>query len=248
MLFVLAVTTYGQGSDTVLIVKAIDRKTKKIIPHANITIAGTDGMTMYVKADDNGIYVFDKTVLKAGERYVLSCGLIPTYMVWTAKFSLEEGFPPQPFELNFELYKWNRGDGLPNIYFDKNSCGLRPESRVAIDNMCETMEDNPTIVFEICGHADFREKNPEELALKRAKAIAEAMILEGVNPDRLKPVGYGCSMPRILENDISMFMEGDTLNKKYVEALKDPQAIKESLQLNGRVGFKVLRHDYETSK
>ncbi len=64
------------------------------------------------------------------------------------------------------------------------------------------MSKYPKLTLEISGHTDNvgDEEYNQELSLKRANAVVNYLVKNGISSDRFKTKGYGFSMP-IADND-----------------------------------------------
>jgi peptidoglycan-associated lipoprotein len=140
---------------------------------------------------------------------------------------------------------------LPNILFDLAKWDLRPESMVALDELVETLEDNPNITIELMSHTDikpFRAITNLELSQNRAQSVVNYLISKGIASDRLSARGYGPDVPRIVDEKIAAqynFLKAtDTLSKALIDKLPNDQDKEVAHQLNRRTEFRVLRNDY----
>jgi len=108
---------------------------------------------------------------------------------------------------------------LHNIYFDFEKATFRTESYGELNRLETMMKQSPNLQIEIAGHADFvgsKDFN-KRLSLKRANAVRGYLTSKGIDPRRVKTVGYGEERP-IASNDDE----------------------KEGRELNRRVEFKVI--------
>ncbi len=91
-------------------------------------------------------------------------------------------------------------DGKVAIYgilFDVNLADLRPGSGEVIDTVAEVLKANPDLRVEVQGHTDSTgaaERN-RQLSLERARSVAAALALYGVEPNRIVPRGFGPDQP-----------------------------------------------------
>jgi peptidoglycan-associated lipoprotein len=246
--FAFAQNGFSQSGDTILFGKVIEYKTKKVIPNAVVKIVGTLGTSLEIIANEDGKYFATKTQLKEGESYVITCGLSEHFLNRTGKFTLYPNFPSNAIERNFELDPSRTVCRMiPMLSFMKNSSSLSEEALLNLDGLVETMNDNPTIVFEVQGNADSRERNPKELSEKRAKSIANYLVKSKIETERVIAIGYGPSAITVLY-DTNLFKAGDILDEEFISKLKDKESIEESIKLNGSAFFKVVRSDYKSLK
>ncbi len=83
----------------------------------------------------------------------------------------------------------------PDILFDFDSAKINPGYYSALDVIISVLKKNPGLKIEIQGKTD--NAGPEiynqMLSEKRALAVKESMVGKGVDPQRLKAVGYGAT-------------------------------------------------------
>jgi outer membrane protein OmpA-like peptidoglycan-associated protein len=105
--------------------------------------------------------------------------------------SLSSSFAPKPGE-RFTL---------KNIFFDTNKSELLPASFSELDKLVQYLKGN-THSITINGHTDNigNENQNKELSETRAEAVADYLILKGIDASRIKYEGYGSTMP-VASND-----------------------------------------------
>jgi len=155
------------------------------------------------------------------------------------------------FTTNLVLSPYEKPIELPNILYDLAKWDLRPESMVALDELVETLEDNPNITIELMSHTDVRPfsvMSNLELSQNRAQSVVDYLISKGIAADRLKARGYGPDVPRVVDQKIASqynFLKvGDTLAKTFIDALPNDQDREIAHQLNRRTEFSVLSTNY----
>lgn len=86
---------------------------------------------------------------------------------------------------------------LQNIYFDFDKSTLRSESIKELKNLKSIMESTPTYKVEIAGHTDNigTANYNYSLSNRRAKAVVNWLISEGIAKNRLSHKGYGFDKP-----------------------------------------------------
>jgi outer membrane protein OmpA-like peptidoglycan-associated protein len=85
---------------------------------------------------------------------------------------------------------------LEHIYFAKGSDAVQSRSRPIVDAIAATLAGNPEIAkVEIGGHASADEGDVWGLSAHRASAIRDALIANGIAPERLLVVPYGATQP-----------------------------------------------------
>lgn len=101
---------------------------------------------------------------------------------------------------------------LENIFFDTNSSDLLPLSMVELTKLLKFMQDNPKVRIELSGHTDNVGGETFNLALsqRRADAVKQFLLQNGVVTNRLSTKGFGYSLP-ITTNDTP---EGRARNRR----------------------------------
>jgi len=110
-------------------------------------------------------------------------------------------------------------DGRVSLYinFDTGKSSIKLDSQGIIQQMVELMNQNLDLKLTVEGHTDNVGK-PEAnklLSEQRAKAVVQALVKEGIDQKRLKPVGYGQEKP-VADNSTP---EGRAKNRR-VELVK----------------------------
>lgn len=88
------------------------------------------------------------------------------------------------------------------IYFDYNSDLVKgPQNLQIVHNIADFLRTHPNMYVFIEGHTDERGPQAYNLALgaRRANAVRNLVVNEGINPDRLFTISYGKERPVILE-------------------------------------------------
>lgn len=86
---------------------------------------------------------------------------------------------------------------LNNIFFETDESELLPRSYTELKKLLTIMDDNPEMIIEIQGHTDNRGDDVYNLDLssRRAKAVVDYLIENGIEEPRLRHQGYGRSQP-----------------------------------------------------
>lgn len=88
---------------------------------------------------------------------------------------------------------------LDKVYFDANKYALKEESEPELTKFYNFLNENPDVVVEVRGHTN-NAMWPDStfaytLSTNRAKSVADWLIENGINADRIQYKGYGWKMP-----------------------------------------------------
>ena len=83
------------------------------------------------------------------------------------------------------------------ITFETGKADIKPESIIEIKRVATLMKEHPELEFEVQGHCDTTgsDKVNDPLSQKRAEAIVDALVEEGIARARLTAVGKGSHQP-----------------------------------------------------
>ncbi len=86
---------------------------------------------------------------------------------------------------------------LSGVTFEVNTANLRPESRSVLNEMATQLKANPTVKVEVAGHTDNTGEAAYNLDLsqRRAEAVRDYLIAQGVPAAQLTARGYGETSP-----------------------------------------------------
>lgn len=102
---------------------------------------------------------------------------------------------------------------LHHVYFDFNKSTLKEISYEELQKLSCLMSTHPSIVVEISGHTDAlgNDDYNKKLSHKRAKAVVNYLVQQGVQASRLMAIGYGEDRPLASNDDEE---EGRELNRR----------------------------------
>lgn len=109
------------------------------------------------------------------------------------------------FELEVKLYPFEMASTpeiiLKNIFFNTGSAELKPESFQEINKLLQLLSENQQLRIQINGHTDDVGSEQDNLILseKRAFAVYDYLLQNGIDPQRLQYKGFGETKP-ISEN------------------------------------------------
>lgn len=89
-----------------------------------------------------------------------------------------------------------------DVFFDFDSAILKPGAYSEIDRTATVLNRYPQTTILVEGHTDSKgsETYNQQLSERRAQAVRDALVNRGVDPRRLRVIGYGESRP-ISSND-----------------------------------------------
>ena len=98
------------------------------------------------------------------------------------------------------------------ILFETNSAMLAPSAGDLVSRIADVMKKNPNLKVAVVGHTDNTGEFKYNLQLseRRAKSFVDALVKDGVGPDRLAAVGVGPLSP-VASNDTN---EGRAQNRR----------------------------------
>ena len=91
---------------------------------------------------------------------------------------------------------------MRNIFFEREKAALDPASLGELGQLLGMLRDNPALRLEIGGHTDSdgSEAYNDELSTRRANAVVDHLVNNGIPGERLVAKGYGASQP-LVPND-----------------------------------------------
>ena len=122
--------------------------------------------------------------------------------------------PSQPLPGSQEELVQRVGD---RVFFGFDTAVLDPEARRTLDRQAEWLRLFPEVALVLEGHCDERGTREYNLALgeRRAHAVREYLIAQGIAPSRLRTISYGKERPYALgHND-----EAWALNRRSVSVI-----------------------------
>jgi OOP family OmpA-OmpF porin len=108
--------------------------------------------------------------------------------------------PPEPERV---VVKDEKIEINEKVQFETNSAVLKKESESLLDEVAKAMKDHPEIKrVRVEGHTDSRasDKYNKRLSKKRAEAVREYLVAQGIAGKRLTARGYGEEKP-IADNE-----------------------------------------------
>jgi len=213
-----------------------DERNDQILAGSTVKSVGSDGITIETTTGDEGAFKF---MLKPGTDYVFIASQ-PGYLNGKERESTRGLEQSKDFDVTIYLSSTTRVIELPNIFYDFARWDLRPESMVSLDNLVETLDDNPNVTIELMSHTDSRgtPADNQELSQKRAQSVVDYLISKGIAADRLEAQGYGESQPKVVDDKVILqydFLELEVvLAESFINQLESPELQEKAHQVNRR--------------
>jgi peptidoglycan-associated lipoprotein len=90
-----------------------------------------------------------------------------------------------------------------DAYFDLDKADIRPDAREALSHTAEFLRNYPQLKVTIEGHCDERGSTEYNLGLgdRRASAVKQYLVSQGISADRLSTVSFGKEKPFCTESN-----------------------------------------------
>jgi outer membrane protein OmpA-like peptidoglycan-associated protein len=94
---------------------------------------------------------------------------------------------------------------IKNLAFEADSFNLKPSSYLSLNQIFNFLLANPNISLEIGGHTNSLPPAAicDSLSLRRARSVRNYLVDQGIQPERLKAVGYGKRRPLVSNKTIT---------------------------------------------
>ena len=129
---------------------------------------------------------------------------------------------------------------LANVLFDLDRATLRKESFVELNRFADFLKRHPDMKIELQGHTDAQgdDEHNLDLSKRRAKAVYDYLVKQGVEADRMKHKGFGETKP-------SSYTDKTTgkevvRTEEWINALPTEKERKSAHQQNRRTVYVVL--------
>jgi peptidoglycan-associated lipoprotein len=107
----------------------------------------------------------------------------------------------------------------PIVYFGYDSDVVSEEGRAVLKYYAEKLQAQPDVRVKLEGHTDERGSPEYNLALgeRRAKAVAEVLMLYGVSPERIDVVSYGEARPAVEGHDETAWSKNRRVELVFIQ-------------------------------
>lgn len=212
---------------------------------ALVYMVGNDGTNLKLSVKPDGSFTQE---IKPHVDYVF-LGTCKGFLNHKEELWVDTSSVSKEYTLQFELASITAPVLVNNVFYEFDSTELTDASTVSLDSLTTLLEENPNITIELASHCDYRGNDNYNIKLsqRRAESVVNYLIAHGVAQDRLTPVGYGESMPKVIRKKLTerypFLHENDTLTEAFI--MKLPEEQQEICNaLNRRTEFRVLRTTY----
>ncbi|MCW3101947.1 MAG: OmpA/MotB domain protein [Bacteroidetes bacterium] len=206
-----------------------DCSSKSPLEGVTVKLVGSDGQWVEVKTNEKGEYILNSSAKKSPFACIIKTYGQYSYFSFSTsvqKFMFYDSCKTNNGIADFCLTKGCTMHYLPTFLFKKNSSGdyYEEDTLNGISQLYYTLMDNPTYVVELGGNANPNEKDPVKLAQARADEIRNALIKQGIEPERLVAKSYGDTRPREEKDEngkvISIDRKSDRNRRVYITILR----------------------------
>ncbi|ORE88704.1 ompa/motb domain-containing protein [Oceanococcus atlanticus] len=108
---------------------------------------------------------------------------------------------------------------LHNVHFEFDKAVLQPDSRTLLERVAKSLIDQPDLQIEVAGHTDSKGSDDynQRLSDRRAAAVRQYLVSQGVAGENITSKGYGESEP-VADN---VTEEGRARNRRVEIHLRD---------------------------
>ena len=219
------------------------------LPEAIIYVVGNDGTQRALGVKPDGSFEMKVT---PGMQYVF-LATCKGYLNLNNQLAADTIANNYQYVLQFPLSSTTVPVLVRNVFFEFDKADVTPESAAALDRIVKMLTDNPNITIELSAHTDTRgsDKYNKKLSQRRAESVVNYLTAQGIEADRLTPVGYGEELPKVVNRKLTethtFLKEGDVLTDEFIARLT-PEQQDSCHALNRRTQFRVLRTTYERGK
>jgi peptidoglycan-associated lipoprotein len=228
-----------------------DAKTKALIARAEVVLNGSDGTSLKRTTEKDGAFQFRLS----GNTEYIAIVRREGYFAQKSKTVSTEGLKESTtFTENLLMTSLREIVEIPNIFFEFGKADLSRESTGALDELIALMNDNPKIVVSLIAHTDNRgtDATNMQLSQRRAQAVVDYLIINGIDEERLNAKGMGESQPRKITEEIAgkytFLKTGQTLSEEFINALQDNEQKETCHALNRRTEIQVESSDYDANE
>ena len=216
------------------------------LPQALVYMVGNDGTNLKLSVKGDGSF---EQEIQPNVDYVF-LGTCKGYLNHKEDLRIDTSSVSNEYVLQFPLSSISAPVLVRNVFYEFDRADITENSTFALDSLVDLLNENPNITIELSSHCDYRGADAYNINLsqRRAENVVKYLIEKGIKEDRLTPVGYGETRPKVVNRKINEqypYLEiGDTLTEQYILRLDDEEKQEVCNALNRRTEFKVLRTTY----
>ena len=213
------------------------------LPEALVYMVGNDGTNLKLSVRSDGSFVQE---VKPNVDYVL-LGTCNGYLNHKQEISIDTSSVSREYVLQFPLASMTTPVLIRNVFYEFDSAALTDSSTIALDSLALLLTENPGVTIELSSHCDYRGKDDYNLRLsqRRAESVVNHLVSKGLPAERMIPVGYGESRPKVVTRRIAehnpFLQVGDTLTEAFILSLPEEAQQEVCNALNRRTEFRVMR-------
>lgn len=175
--------------------------------NVEIQVAGSGRMSQQVRSGTDGVFLVCLPLGKEYAFYVQQAG----YLFYSDHFNLSEqvdSLPTYSLELHLQPIVADDKPGLPavaapvvlrNVFFEFGSAVLLPDSRAELLRLYALLQEHSSMRIQINGHTDDvgDAAANQVLSERRAKAVYDFLVAQGIAASRLGYKGFGATAPMV---------------------------------------------------
>lgn len=217
------------------------------LPDGIIYMIGDDGTNTSFGVMNDGSY---RVRVTPGVEYVM-LGTCKGFLNVMQELKAEDTDANREYQRDFVMPSITRPVLIDNIVYEFNSAKLSDASLASLDELVEMLQQNSNVTVEIGSHCDYRGRDSynEKLSQARAESAVAYLIKQGIEKERVTPVGYGEGTPKVVTKKLAekypFLKEDDELTEEFITALESEEQQEICNQLNRRTEFRVLRTTYK---
>lgn len=216
------------------------------LPEAVVYMVGNNGTNLKLSVRGDGSFT---QLIEPNVDYVF-LGTCKGFLNCKEELRVDTVSETTEYVLQFPLSSISSPVLVRNVFYEFDKADITSDSRPALDSLITLLCENPNVTIELSSHTDFRGSDMYNMRLsqRRAESVVRYLIEGGIAADRLTPVGYGESRPKVVtrkvHDEYDWLEIGTTLTEEFITALEDEERIEICHALNRRTEFRVLRTTY----
>lgn len=230
-------------------IKIFDNRLNLPLEGVLVKMIDSNGKSIKVRTDENGMAKISWKDKSEVSLSIQHSGYFKTSFTLDTQYNLED----ENFTKHLNLNRIDAIIEVQDIFYDFGLSTLREDSKIALKELVKLLNDNPNIIIELGAHTDMvgDVDDNQNLSQARAQSVIDYLIKNGIDKERLIPVGYGESTPKTVSREeaskYTFLQSGQHLSPAYVKILTPEQQNIVS-QLNRRTEFKVVSLGYISNK